>query len=258
MKAMKFVTTLTLILLFVDGAELSTSRPTAAKCDLCSQKWLFVVGLGRSGSTSLKDMLNGIDGYYIAGENGNAIGYLKSFWDGLHTKKFIRSAISPGEMGGPESHYPLDEEALLCDLQRTARNILGTIPPQTKVIGWKEIRWGAKVKDFMDRLFPCARYIINTSANITRAVQSRMRSGWRKQWSYEDVWDKQKSLKLWAAQKANRTFNVALEDFSVGLFNSMAMWLGNNCKFNLVSHANKDGGYEHSKHRPRCIVQKRH
>ena len=37
-------------------------------CDLCADNWIIVVGTGRSGSTTIADMLNQVPGVYTAGE----------------------------------------------------------------------------------------------------------------------------------------------------------------------------------------------
>ena len=46
-------------------------------CDLCGQRWLFVLATGRSGSTTVLNMLNALPGVYMAGENMNVVGKLR-------------------------------------------------------------------------------------------------------------------------------------------------------------------------------------
>mmetsp|Transcript_8251 Transcript_8251/g.10770 ORF Transcript_8251/g.10770 Transcript_8251/m.10770 type:complete len:149 (-) Transcript_8251:1950-2396(-) len=53
-------------------------------CDLCHDyDWVFILGTGRSGSTTILSMINSIPGFYLAGENGKAIEILYTlpfFW----------------------------------------------------------------------------------------------------------------------------------------------------------------------------------
>ncbi len=61
-------------------------------CNLCDVGWLFIAGPGRSGSTTLRDMLNIIPGVYIAGENRN----LPSRLFDIYTRQYLSGSTCRG------------------------------------------------------------------------------------------------------------------------------------------------------------------
>ena len=67
------------------------------------QKWLFVFGMGRSGSTTLKNMLNQVPGIYIGGETNNLVGLLTTVMTTIFLSK---REVRPH---GPWGHYPFND-----------------------------------------------------------------------------------------------------------------------------------------------------
>jgi Sulfotransferase family len=142
-------------------------------------KYLFIITFGRTGSTLLQKLLCTIPGYYIAGENHDAIyGLYHSYkqsklvkekhgyahlgsdhpWHGGH-------AIEPGAYG----------EALINAFVAHVIN-----PPRSaKTIGFKEIRYLShldelgEILDFMMAFFPGSRFIVNS-----RSASATGKSGW--------------------------------------------------------------------------------
>lgn len=149
--------------------------------------YVFVVTWGRSGSTLLQAVLNAIPGYCIRGENSGVIADLSQAWATIERSEPMRGLrwhheeegrISPPEHPwyGAEDTVP-DEFGLgLADV--FVRDIL-KLPPNTRVAGFKEIRYHETRPHPMDQIrfmawfFPNARFIINT-----RSHEATMKSGW--------------------------------------------------------------------------------
>lgn len=128
--------------------------------------YVFVVTYGRSGSTLLQAILNGIDGYKINGENYNAL---------LHLFRSCRSIDDAYEKWGQTTPVrgwsgadQLEVEAYKADL--LAAFIKRVLRPEagTRVAGFKEIRYGesseaeffALIK-FIEAGFPNAKILFN-------------------------------------------------------------------------------------------------
>jgi hypothetical protein len=144
--------------------------------------YLFIVTYGRSGSTLLQGILNSIPGYLIRGENRAAV---------YHLYEFHRTCIremervrKPGEVLPPsDAYFGMDrypEEVAVRRLRQVARDTLLRPDADTRVAGFKEIRWYqddvADYVEFMRNLFPGARFILNTR-NHDDVLQSRW---WRR------------------------------------------------------------------------------
>lgn len=128
---------------------------------------LFVVTYGRSGSTLLQGILNSIPGYLIRGENGGALHGLHQYHQTMTTRR--------AKHGGGATHTPenawygiegFTQQASIAYLRAVAVNTYLRPNPDTRVSGFKEIRWWyrdwSQYLDFLDALFPNARYVINT------------------------------------------------------------------------------------------------
>lgn len=148
--------------------------------------YLFVMTYGRSGSTLVQGILNSIPGYLIRGENRQAL---------LHVHRFHRTAVtqrarnrraqrSRGEaVGGFTADKPwfgmdnFDVRASLRDARRLALDTILRPEPDTRVTGFKEIRWTAddvgEYVDWLRKVFPGARFVVNT-----RDLHAVARSKW--------------------------------------------------------------------------------
>ncbi len=170
-------------------AELSTTAPVDA--DVANPRpslgYLFIVTYGRSGSTLLQGMLNTIPGYLIRGENRAVTYRLYQFHSAVEAARdeFGRSrSLNP-----QDSWFGIDEYASAAALARLRALILDALlrpTADTKVVGFKEIRWWQKdwaaYLDFLRALFPGARFVINTRDHAAVA-----RSQWWGKWPEEDV-----------------------------------------------------------------------
>ena len=136
--------------------------PSRADQDL---GYLFVVTYGRSGSTLLAGVLNSIPGYLIRGENNDALRHLYEFHTTLMTERENRpntgSRTHPwfGIAGVPE-------QKLLRGARRLALDTVLRPRPDTRVTGFKEIRWWKPDLEgyvaWLRQVFPGARFVVNT------------------------------------------------------------------------------------------------
>mmetsp|Transcript_56549 Transcript_56549/g.132652 ORF Transcript_56549/g.132652 Transcript_56549/m.132652 type:complete len:304 (-) Transcript_56549:179-1090(-) len=211
----------------------------AGECDLCggNQSWLFVIGTGRSGSTSLMSMLNAIPGIHISGENWGAIESLKDFYHSVEITKSMSNS-------GAWAHKEFSTTAILCKMQEVVKALIAPAP-NNSLIGFKEIRHDAPALDFFETLFPCARYIINYRDDIDAQVTSQETHLSRHLPVDElesDLANKTANLREWAVQRADSSVMLSLEDFSLEIFNGLLQWLSvEGCEYITVSHANEDG-----------------
>ncbi|HET6877155.1 MAG TPA: sulfotransferase [Jatrophihabitans sp.] len=193
--------------------------------------YLFIVTYGRSGSTLLQGLIGSIPGYLIRGENRAACYRLYQCHHQLVTAKTRFSKAEP--LTSQSSWYGIDGYAEADALDRMRSLVLDTLlkpEPDTRTIGFKEIRWfqpdWKQYLDFLRELFPGVRFVINT-----RDHASVVKSDW---WSK----DQEHSLKLLreyeqilqeaAAHLGNDAYRVHYDDYVAdrnrlaGLFE----WLG--------------------------------
>ena len=98
----------------------------AAAADSCASlaemRCVFVLALGRTGSTHLLRLLNSIDGYRISGETDNAWIYLG--W-------LAQSLQAPGRRrpGGAVAVAASNTNVTLCDMRRLMLQVHNPSPP---------------------------------------------------------------------------------------------------------------------------------
>lgn len=136
------------------------------------EKSVFIITYGRSGSTLLQNMLNALPGYCLRGENANLLAPLVRAWHGLRHSDQAASMRARGTPSGP--HQPwFGYEAIEADSfgQEIAGTFLRTVlrpEPDTRVLGFKEIRWHEDpalfqpMLEFLARYMPQAHFIFNT------------------------------------------------------------------------------------------------
>ena len=156
-------------------AKLRSERP---RNDL---SYVFICTYGRSGSTLLQGVLNSIPGYLIRGENRQALRYLYDLHQTvMRQKRTFKGWINRGEPL-PVSHpfYGIDgyPDTAHRDFRRLALNLLLRPDEDTRVTGFKEIRWADDdvlgYLQFLRNVFPDARFVINT-----RNLDDVARSAW--------------------------------------------------------------------------------
>jgi hypothetical protein len=147
--------------------------------------YCFIIAYGRSGSTLLQGVLNGIEGYLIRGENG---GILNVMYRIARTAANVKEKFSPlaGSVSQPWYGIDLvDRAQLLADLRQLfIRNFIHPSPGH-RCLGCKEIRYGPDsvrsltgLVDFIDEAFPNSCFIFNS-----RNLEDVAVSAWWKQMS---------------------------------------------------------------------------
>jgi len=146
----------------LEGRVADLTRP--ARDDL---SFVFIVTYGRSGSTLLQGLLDSTPGWLIRGENAGSVYPLFQHYKLITERPQSRRRPTPTSPTDPWfglDGYPRQRA------QRALRDlVLDTLlrpEPDTRVTGFKEIRWqSADLADylrFLQELFPGARFIVNT------------------------------------------------------------------------------------------------
>jgi hypothetical protein len=129
--------------------------------------YLFIITYGRSGSTLLQGILCSIPGYLVRGENREAVYHLYKFHTNIVTElgnhKRGKRLTPRHPFFGLDGYDP---DAALPALRAFVLTTLLRPEPDTRIVGFKEIRWfqpdWKEYLDFLRELFPGARFIINT------------------------------------------------------------------------------------------------
>ena len=233
-------------------------QPLGDKCDLCSRKWLFIVGTGRSGSTTLLNMIDVIPFFRISGENSGVAQLLF----GLHqaaerVNRNNKHRLRPGNntldavARSLRSKSPwfafrtFEVGSRLCAMQAYVLTMLGESGENgsNEVIGWKEIRYEeASDLDFMRLLFPCAKFLVNIRRDTATQVKSSFQ---KKQNTVQSLNKFNLMLMGWSERQPRDTVRVmAVEDFSVPTFNELLDFLGvSGCRYRRVLNLHKNGSY---------------
>lgn len=193
-------------------------------------QWLFILGTGRSGSTSILEMVNSIPGYLLGGEND---GIMSEFLDLMkHREHQTEHQYSVAWHSANVS-----DQHLLCILRAYAREIIGWNGEHPRTLGFKEIRHSEKEElDLFLEVFPNARFIINT-APASRQAASRLHK--KAGHDYTQLEEMNQRLADWGRNHSNVSFSLPLDEFDLVRFNEMLDWLGvNNCRYTRVAHAN--------------------
>jgi hypothetical protein len=194
--------------------------------------YLFIVTYGRSGSTLLQGLLNAIPGYLIRGENRIATYRLYQFCDALASarERFGRTeALSPRD-----SWYGIDEYRAPETVARLRAIMLDCLlrpAPDTRVVGFKEIRWFQSDFQehvaFLERLFPGARFVINTRDHA-HVAKSHWWSKMEEAQALATLAGHEKQLDELASRLGPKAYRVHYDDYVAdhavlrGLFD----WLG--------------------------------
>ena len=140
--------------------------------------YVFVVTYGRSGSTLLMGVLNSLPGYLVRGENGGAVHHLFRFHQTLATEK-VR-ADPPVLRQRTHPFFGIADVPLPRSVEDSRRLLLDTVlrpRPDTRVTGFKEIRWAqpdlVEYVAWLREVCPGARFVVNT-----RAHADVLRSKW--------------------------------------------------------------------------------
>ncbi|MEP6666346.1 MAG: sulfotransferase [Nocardioidaceae bacterium] len=202
----------------LERAERELASHAAASGDLARDdlNYVFIVTYGRTGSTLLQGILSSTPGWLIRGENNDAMYHLYEYHRSGDEKR--EKHLREEQLSTSSAWFGIDEFPLSASLQHIRALALSTLlrpEPDTRVIGFKEIRWW-KHDDldayvgFLREVFPGARFIINT-----RNLEDVARSKW---WARRD--DPSSDLKRYEEMLMNlheslgdASFHIAYDDY---------------------------------------------
>jgi len=207
------------------------------------KRWVIILGTGRSGSTTLMQMVNAISpDIYIGGENYGFADLLKDTYNhGVSDKLYKR------QPSGPWKTNKLDKGAFIWSIQNVMMKALGKFDEEnTKIVGFKEIRHfdSEVLNSFVEIFGQDAKFIVNWREDHESQVKSAF---YKKNKNAEDtIENKENQLREWSkSQPKDRTFDIPLESFSLEIFNELIDWLGyEGCSFKKILKSNSQGSYK--------------
>jgi hypothetical protein len=166
-------------------------KPASTECHYPSEGFIFIVTYGRSGSTVMQSVLQSMDGYFLRGENNNALAPIFDLYETLLEAQTKNTKPNPPPHG---PWYGINEINVDSVIQKAIDLFISDIlrvPEGTRKAGFKEIRFHdvgvarfPKFLDFIVKFFPNSRFIFNK-----RGVDGVSRSGWWRDVDYYDVLD---------------------------------------------------------------------
>lgn len=192
--------------------------------------FVFVMTYGRSGSTLVMGLLNSIDGYLVRGENRHALRHLYEFHRSGVRERDRVSARRAGQTTHPWFGIEgFDEEASYAGIRRLALDTLLRPEPDTRVSGFKEIRWyDEDLVDYVTwlrRVFPGARFVVNTR-HLPDAARSAF---WRQETdALERLQRIEERILACAADLGDAAYRVHYDDFisDPEVLRGLFEWLG--------------------------------
>jgi len=120
-----------------------------------------------------------------------------------------------------------------------------------RVVGFKEIRWGFNSDlddlELLFQVFPKGRAIFNHRDDTGQQAASRVKAFNKKknEESATDMENHNQAMERFHRRFPHRTFMFPVENFTVGAFNDLLHWLGEdeNCRYTDVAHMNENEGY---------------
>ena len=148
-----------------------------ALCQPCRDRFLIIVATGRSGSTTLMQMIDSLPNMRISGENLNALRSIRAFLADLTVS--LKASNSNSHFVAWK-HNPVPQQSFACLAQQAIKTINPPLLAEGKqfllddndennIIGFKTIRFleGLKpgqegiVVKFVKDYFPCSRIVVN-------------------------------------------------------------------------------------------------
>jgi hypothetical protein len=194
-----------------------------------SLQYLVMLTYGRSGSTLLQGVINSTPGYLMRGENRDALYHLFKYHCGLERERKEHEHTSDSTRS---AWYGIDQyatEAAVTGLRNVVVPTLLRPRTDTKVIGFKEIRWWhedwREYLTFLQDLFPGVRFVINS-----RRHEDVARSKWwvERQNPLEMLARYEKRLDDMAAVLGDRAYKMRYEDYIAdrAVLREFFDWLG--------------------------------
>lgn len=193
-------------------------------------EFLFIVTYGRSGSTLLMGLLNALDGFCLRGENNGVLYDLFQF----QSKAVEARATQTQEeqLTSTSPWYGIDEYPAELAAARIRQLVIDTLlrpEPGTRVTGFKEVRWWlpklVEYLDFVEEVFPGARFVLNTR-NLDDVAQSswhRTKPDARIKLEEADA-----GLRQIVGNRGDRAYHVHYDDYvsDPSVLRGLYEWLG--------------------------------
>lgn len=216
-------------------------------CKPCNRRYLFILAQGRSGSTTVRNMINMLPNIRIRGEISSTSQIFK------HMIRYFTDvgAVTTSGMryNGAFGHYDYPHNHLLCTSQQFIEEldppeILNEVDMGDTILGFKEVKVTNDTMDFLINNFPCSKYIFNIRSNTTALLQSREKAFKNTEKVGNSV------LHLHEIHKSTlqllgkeQVYLLDMDQWSfkngVAYFNNVAKWLGyTNCTYKIVRHDN--------------------
>jgi hypothetical protein len=200
--------------------------------------YLFVVTYGRSGSTLLQGILDSIPGYLIRGENRQALRHLYDFQNVVlkerraQRRQRRRQGLPPEGTTPAHAFFGMDgvsRQTVVDGVRRFALDTLLRPQPDTRVTGFKEIRWDeedvAEYAAWLQEVFPGARFLVNT-----RSLDDVVHSKWwaERPDAREHLEAVEARLLALAEQLGDAAYRVHYDDYvrDPGVLEPLFAWLG--------------------------------
>jgi hypothetical protein len=218
----------------------STSYWCPGQCNLlnaalCHKNYLFIIGTGRSGSTSLFKALNMIPGVHLCGETG------------------LIPAMNDLYRAMKSSGASQQQLISLLEDQQYLFSMLHPVMPTTQtplLFGSKEVHVPLDQLDFVQLLFPCSRFVFS----YRRDLVAQGNSGFHKKQQTSLVKLSEERVKMLKAHESLgdfQTFLMPLEDLDAERLTALVDWVGfEDCEFKRVGHYNFNNTYRKIKHWP--------
>jgi len=180
------------------------------KCQPCQRRFLILIATGRSGSTTLMNLLDSLPHVRMAGENkGQLINDFNTYFNFHDTIEF--DIHNENGVDGAWKHYAMSNQALSCPIQsmyeainpppELMSNYRGNYDDSEMILGFKTVRLHQalpniynttstttdsdlnkkneeeeevflKWEEFLKNSFPCAKFVFNIRGDIEKQVES--------------------------------------------------------------------------------------
>jgi len=240
-------------------------------CQPCLRRFIFIIAIGRTGSTTILNMLNMLPGVRLTGEprffDEKIVAAIKHLEENVEFDLWGMF----GDWFNSQWHYKIPTNSLACPAQKFIETIDPPMLYEKKfdleeaqmkwkektdaaeilkndantIIGFKKIPSEERDPYYfkaISKIFPCSRFIFSIRANLTEQAKS----AWFHEWDSLPYLEKfNRDVLNFAESLGNqRSYILKLEEWkhNVTIFNELVEWLGFvNCKYKFIPQMNKNG-----------------
>jgi hypothetical protein len=213
------------------------------KCE--SERYVILLGTGRSGSTTIATMLREA-GIKMTGEHAGVIHELRNL------DKQVETMYGHPNTQSWLRYRTMERNDRLAFYRRFLQELFCHTGEKDALCGFKEVRYlDDGIITFIRELFPCARVVLNYRRDVEAQIRSQ-----QKLWDFSiNATQSNEVFRRQAESHPDDTFLLATEDLNVQNMNSLLKWLGiTTCEFTRMAQSNKgDNGYRQDTRRF-CII----